>query len=172
MASSIINVAKGLILYEARKYDQSLEQFGKVVELNPAFDAAYYGLALAYEQKGLFKDAIATSRKAIALSRHNPLKITVLAHVYAMSNAKAKAQQQLDKLENLAKQRYVSPFHMALIYAAIDEQDQAFERLQEAYNNKDQWLVLLQVEPRLDRLRSDPRFTHLVRSMKFPLTDK
>ncbi|HEV7902840.1 MAG TPA: hypothetical protein VGO96_03275, partial [Pyrinomonadaceae bacterium] len=75
----------------------------------------------------------------------------------------------LDELNSLRRtHQYVSPFHMALIYAGLNETDQAFDFLDNAYRDKDQWLTLLRIEPRLKVLRDDPRFDALVLKLNLP----
>jgi len=63
----------------------------------------------------------------------------------------------------MAKQRYISPGSIALIYAALGDKDQAFAWLEKADKGRDGILARLKVDPRFDSLRSDPRFADLVR---------
>lgn len=167
--SLIINVVKGVILYEARRYESSLEQFLKTIELDHKFDATYYGLALVYGERGQYHDASVSARKAYRLSLYEPVKKTVMAYIHAMSNEVARATQELRELNELrvARESYVSPFHMALIYAALDKLDQAFECLEEAFKDRDQWLVFLKVEPRLDVLRRYRQFQDMLLRLNF-----
>lgn len=162
--SLIINVVKGVILYEARQYDMSLKQFLETVKLDNKFDATYYGLALVYGKVGKFSEASKAARIAYRLSSYMPVKKTVMAYNHAMSDEVDKAQQELRELNELRtrKNSYVSPFHMALIYAALDKVGQAFECLEEAFKDRDQWLVFLKVEPRLDVLRKYQQFQEML----------
>ena len=85
-----------------------------------------------------------------------------LAHAYAMAK-NPEARKILLELEEAAEQRYVSPYDIATIYAALGEKDQAFAWLEKAYEERSGWLAYLQVNPILDNLRPDPRFASLVR---------
>ena len=67
------------------------------------------------------------------------------------------------QLQETAKQRYVSPYFIALVYVGLREDDQAIAWLQKAYEERHPYLVLMKVEPVFDRLQSDPRFADLVR---------
>jgi tetratricopeptide (TPR) repeat protein len=167
--SLIINVVKGVILYEARRYDSSLKQFLETVELDNKFDATYYGLALVYGKVGKFSEARKAARIAYKLSRYMPVKKTVMAYNHAMSDEVDKAQQELRELNESRTQKnsYISPFHMALIYAALNKVDQAFECLEEAFKDRDQWLVFLKVEPRLDALRKYQQFQEMLLRLNF-----
>ena len=164
--SLIINVTKGIILYEAREYDRSLEQFENTIELNRFYDPIYYGLALTYEQKGMFREAIRAARIAVRLSDHHPMKIMARVHVHAMSKEWSETKKALGELSALLDSEHlISQFHIALVYAALGNKDQALECLWKAREDQDQWLFLAGVEPRLDSLRSESRFAELLLSI-------
>ena len=161
--SLIINSDLGLPYFFARQYEQAIEQWRKTLELDPNFWLVHYALALVYEQKGMYEEAIAESKKALNLFVDSPWVLGGLGHIYAVSGQREKAHQVLDELKERSKQRYVSPFDVALIYAGLEENDEALVWLEKAYEERNQWLSWLKVEPRLDNLRSDPRFINLVR---------
>jgi len=85
------------------------------------------------------------------------------AYVYAVSGQKDRALKVIDELKELSKRRYVSSYHLAMIYIGLRQKDPAFEWLESAYRERSDLLVYLNVEPRLDSLRSDPRFKDLLR---------
>jgi hypothetical protein len=59
--------------------------------------------------------------------------------------------------------RYVSNFPRVLIYAGLGENDRALEWLERAFQEHSSGMVTLKVDPRLDPLRQDARFTNLLR---------
>jgi hypothetical protein len=65
----------------------------------------------------------------------------------------------------MSKQKYVSPYDLAIIYTGLGEKDRAIEQLNKAYEGRSGWIIHLKVEPLFDPLRSDPRFADLVRQM-------
>ena len=71
----------------------------------------------------------------------------------------------LDELTEIAKHRYMPPAYRARVYAGLGEKDEAFVWLGKAYKERSDWLVYLRSDSRLDPLRSDPRFTDLLRRM-------
>jgi hypothetical protein len=83
--------------------------------------------------------------------------------VYAVSGRKADALRVLDELERLSKQRHVSPCLIAFIHAGLGQTDPAFQWLEKAYEERSAWLVYAKVDPKYDNLRSDPRFSNLLR---------
>ena len=68
-------------------------------------------------------------------------------------------------MEQLAKQRYVSNYDRALVWAGLGENDRALAWLERAFQERYAWMVHLKVDPRLDRLRANPRFADLSRRM-------
>ena len=72
----------------------------------------------------------------------------------------------LDDLRALAHRQYVAPFHLAMIYAALGQVDEAFSCLENAYEERSVWLAWLKVEPALEALRADSRFDDLLRRVR------
>ncbi|KPL03963.1 MAG: hypothetical protein AMJ90_02570 [candidate division Zixibacteria bacterium SM23_73_2] len=165
--SLIINTDVGLISYIARMYDRAIEQCRNVIDMDPNFGVAHFVLGLAYEQKEVYEDAIAEFKKGISASGGITVMIGALGHTYGVSGNRDEAQRVLAELKELSKQRYVSPYSIATIYIGLGEKDQAFEWLQKAYEGRSVWLIHLhlKVDPRFDNLRSDPRFTVLLKKI-------
>ena len=155
------------ILLAAGRYDQSIEQTRKALELDPNFWWSYQNLGRAYERKKQFPEAIAALEKARLLDV-NPSTLGYLGYVYAAAGKKSEAQKVLEELKELSKQRYVSPYNIACIYAGLNDKDQAFEYLERAYQERSFFMVLLKTEAVLDSLRPDPRFKDLLKRMNLP----
>ena len=84
--------------------------------------------------------------------------------------AAGKREEALNILRDLQDQRnreYISPYFVALIYAGLGEKERALEWLQKAYEDRSAIMTWLRVEPKLDSLRSDPRFNELERHVGF-----
>jgi tetratricopeptide (TPR) repeat protein len=165
--SLIISWNVGRILIFARQYDQALEQGRKTLELSPTFDWAHEILALAYEQKGMYDEAIAEYEEAWGFTEE---EIDELRQAYAVGNMIGYWQKRLDILERPPKQEAVDLFLSIPIYARVGEKDQAFEWLERAYQEQSLgWFVVdLKVDPMLDPLRDDPRYADLLRRMNLP----
>ena len=158
----------GWVLYQARQYDQAIEQGRKTIHMDPNFFLGHSRLALALALKGVYEEAIAEFQKAITLSAGAPYWIAGLGYTYGLCGKKEQAQKLIDELDELSRQRYVSPFYMAMIYSGLREIDQALRWLDKAFDERAGWLILLKVEPMFDPLRSDPRFADLVRRIGLP----
>ena len=158
--SFISNSHLGWILYLGGRNDEAIAHCKRLLDVDPNFFPARRYLGLAYEQKGLYSEAIDQFQQGVKLSG-SPLMIALLGHAYAVSGRKVEARRILAELDQ-QKQRYVSPYTIATIYAGLGEKDQAFKWLEKAVEDRDIWLMNLKVAPVLTSLRSDPRFERLL----------
>jgi len=166
--SLIINANIALLSYFARSYDQVIEQCRKTLEMDPNFVVAHAWLGQTYLQKGVFHEAIKEFQTAIELSEGSPFYVAMLGHACAVAGDVSEAQKLLDQLKKQSVGAYVSSYSIAEVYVGLGDRDKAFEWLQKAYEERSRALVFLRVEPKLDPLRSDPRFVELVRRIGLP----
>ena len=93
-------------------------------------------------------------------------EIGYLGYFWGRLGQKEEVRTQLEKLDELAsKGRYISPVTRSLVYMGIDDRKQALALLEEAYETRDGWMLLVSVMPAFDPLRDDPRFQDLLRRM-------
>ena len=164
----IMNQTMGFVFFFTRRYDQAIEQFKKALELDPSFAQAQSVLGLTYVYKSMPEAAIAASRKAVEMSQGATYYLAILGVVYAEAGYWDEAQKILEQLQELSTQRYVTPYLVARIYAALDKKDEALRWLETAYGERAVFMILLRTDLRFDELRSDPRFQDLLRRMNFP----
>ena len=158
-----INTSWGWRLHFARRYDEAIAQYRKTLEMDPNFAQARLRLGEAYEQKGMYQQALAEFQKARQLD-DLPEVSAGLGHALAKSGRRGQAEKELDQLKELSKRSYVSPYHVALIYTGLGDKDRAFEWLWKACEDGSNVLTArIKLEPRFDSLRSDPRFLDLLR---------
>jgi len=153
--------------YIARQFDQSVAQARKALEMFPNFFVPYMALGAALVEKGDYSTGIAELEKAKAMEP-TPLVIGQLGYAYAKSGRKDEARKLLAELKEQSKRRYVASYWIAVIYVGLNEKDEAFASLEKAYQEHSWWLVWIKMEPKMDGLRSDPRFTDLMRRIGFP----
>ncbi len=166
--SLIINAVNGQTLLRAGRDDLAIEQLRKTLEIDSNFAQAHIVLGMAYLRKGAFAEAIAEFQRATTLSPNITQYKGGLGHAYARAGKSAEARKLLSELKEQSKRRYVSGCDFAAIYAGLGEKDQAFALLEKAYEQRDARLVLVNVEPLFDPLRSEPRFQDLLRRLRFP----
>jgi TolB-like protein/DNA-binding winged helix-turn-helix (wHTH) protein/Flp pilus assembly protein TadD len=162
--SSVVLYRAGRVQFQARHYDKAIEYFNRILELNPNAPLGLYGLGLVYEAQGKYDKAI------LYLGKQNFQQGFDLAAAYAASGQKDVARTMLaDNIRRLTQQKlYVRPGWVAEVYAALGDNDEAMLWLEQAYRERDIWMVLLKVWPAFDPLRSDPRFQELLHRMNFP----
>jgi serine/threonine-protein kinase len=161
--SLIINNDLGQVYYFARRYDEAIVQLRKTVEMDPDFVIAHFFLALAYGQKLMFDEALREAREAMNLvGESDTLILTQLGIIHSYSGNEDDARRILGRLIELADEKYVSPFRVALIYMGLGEIDRAFEWLEKAYEERDHWIETLKVNPALDTIRADDRYNSLL----------
>ncbi|HEY2961609.1 MAG TPA: winged helix-turn-helix domain-containing protein [Pyrinomonadaceae bacterium] len=151
----------GWIYYLSGKNDEAIEQCRKILEIDPSSFPARRYLGLAYEGKGMYAEAISEFQTGLKLSG-SPLMLALLGHAYAVAGKRAEAQQVLNDLQQLQSQRYVSPYTVAVIYAGLGDQEQAFKWLDKAVEERDIWLMNLKVDPVFAKLRSQRKFTDIL----------
>jgi TolB-like protein/DNA-binding winged helix-turn-helix (wHTH) protein/Tfp pilus assembly protein PilF len=158
--SLVISADMADALLIARRYDESMQQSQKTLEMDHNFALAHYQLAQALVQKRMYNEAIAELQRAITLSVDNSTFASNLAFAYAVSGKKDEAVRILNDLKNRDPNFSNFP-EIALIYAGLDEKDQAMIWLEKAYQERFNPSILKR--PAFDTLRSDPRFQDLVR---------
>jgi TolB-like protein/Flp pilus assembly protein TadD len=158
-----INTDLGQSFFFAGQYDRAIEQSLKTLEMDQRFVRAQIILGAAYEQKRMYREAIAALEAARAVAGANSLATGGLGHAYAVAGKRELALEVLEGLKKLSAEHYVSAYNIAIIYAGLDEGESALAWLDRAFENRDVWLVWLGVNPRFARLRRDARFTELLR---------
>jgi serine/threonine protein kinase/tetratricopeptide (TPR) repeat protein len=162
----------GEFLYFARRNAEAIEQSQKTLEMDPNFLASRLNLGRAFEQEKMFEEAERQFLKARQTAGESIDALAALGHTYAVSGNTGAAVEVLAQLNVLSNERYVSPYEIALIHAALGEIDEAFRWLDKAYDECVEWIIYTNVDPRLDPLRSDPRFRDLLRRLGFALNNQ
>ncbi|PYS72848.1 MAG: hypothetical protein DMF73_07210, partial [Acidobacteria bacterium] len=164
----VMNVHLGWHYIYAHQYDLAIEQFRKTLEIDPNYGLTHWYLGQAYALKGMYAESETELRKAKYLLQQNVAVEADIGYAYAASGKGGEAKKAIDELKQSSKQRYVSPYYIALIHTGLGEKDLAFEWLENGYKERSDLLIYLKVDPRLDSLRSDARFAELVRRVGLP----
>lgn len=155
--SLAINTDLGLVLYLARRYDEAIQQYRSTMELDPGFPDARVGLLMAYNEVGMFHQPVSEFlRSPETFSRDIASR---LEEAYLQSGVKGYWRAYLELAETPGNDVACSPYVRARLYAEIGDESLALEWLDKAYAERDGGLSLLKVDPGLDSLRTEPRFT-------------
>jgi tetratricopeptide (TPR) repeat protein len=153
----------GISFFHGGQYDKATEQFTKALDLDSNFSLAHSSLGWAFEKQGMYEEAIVEFQKAASLD-DAPWILTCLGNAYGRAGRKSEAHQVLKELTERAKGKYIAPYDMAVMYAGLGDDEQAFMSLEKAFEERSSLMVWwIQIDPMLDSIRSLPRFADLLR---------
>jgi tetratricopeptide (TPR) repeat protein len=145
--------------------DRAIEQFEKVVNLEPSFAFAHYALGDAYTQKKKYDRAFTEFNRAVELGGRSVNHVAVLGYAYGRSGQIERAKEHLDELTARAAEGYVSAMWMALVHLGLSDLERVFHWLDRAFDERDGSLILIAAAVEFDPVREDPRFRSLLRRM-------
>ncbi len=167
--STRFNLNRARLLFFMREYDRAIDQFHKTLELDRNFAPAHEWLGNAYEQKGMYTEAVAAWSKALTL-RGEAEQAAILERAYAASGfeqaVRALAQQRLERVQERTKRgEYVAAFEYLTAYTRMGDKEQAFAWLAKVVEERNGFALEIEINPIYDSLRDDPRFQGLLRRM-------
>ena len=166
--SALPNAALSWAYWFARQFDHLLAHARTKVELHADVPYIHWAVAMGNLEIGNFNAAISSMHLAVETSGGATLFLAILSETHAVAGHRDDALAILHRLQEGSSQRYVTPYMLGRIYAALGETDQAFRWLEAAFEKRAPWMVLLKRDPRLDSLRPDPRYQALVSRMNYP----
>ncbi len=162
----VINIHMAWHYQFSRQYAQAIEQCWKTSELHAnSFWPAYF-FGLAYEQQGHVDRAVEEFRTSVRMSGDVTFATAALGHLYGTSGKTDAARAVYQQLRTRAEQAYVPAYDIALVCTGLGWHDQALDYLARARLERSGWMTYLNVDPRLDPLRSDTRFVDMLRHMR------
>jgi serine/threonine-protein kinase len=164
--SLIIQTWVGLRHYFAGKYEDAIAEYLKAVELDSDFAPAHWHLGWAYEQTGRFAEGVSEAERALAIDEGNLLYAASLGRAYALAGRKTEARAMLARLAQASTDRHVSAYHVAVIHIALGDTNAGLDWLERAHEEQSPWIGYLGADPRVDPVRSHPRFESLLRKTR------
>jgi TolB-like protein/DNA-binding winged helix-turn-helix (wHTH) protein/Flp pilus assembly protein TadD len=152
----------GRISYLARRYDEALAALGEAAQMNPNAMVVYNWMSWASERKGMIAESVEMDLKDEAANGASPEKLARLRKAFERSGIRGYLKQ---KLQLTVEGAYVA----AKINARLGNRGEACRLLEKAYEQRSGFLLMLNVDPELDELHSDPRFQALVRRLNLTL---
>ena len=160
------NALEGQFMIHAGQTDEALERLQKTLELDQNHWLANIYTVSAYIEKEMYAEAIEQARRAGDVydsTRANAF----LGYALAKSGREREARAELEKLLRLAKETYVSPYNVAMIYNGLGDREETLRWLERGYEQRDPRITFLKVEPKWNNLRGEPRFAEIMRQMNF-----
>ena len=151
----------GWALYYARRFEEAVEQFRRAVELESHWDQLYFGLGLTLAVAERHAEALAALRNLPQLAPDNPLNQALYVYGLGRAGHVHEATDELEKL--LTRHAYIPRWFMSIVWVGLGDHDRAFTALEDAFRDCEPCLVSLKVDPVFDPLRSDTRFSAMIR---------
>jgi TolB-like protein/Tfp pilus assembly protein PilF len=162
-AAAAVSHVLAVQLYLARFFDQAVRQCELTLELDPNYEPAYPVLGQVYSLTGRYERAMDEFERSLAVTQRSTWVLALLGYARARSGARSGAMDIIEELRATSESSFVPAICFALVYAGLEDADQAFTWLTRACDERHNRLAYLKVEALWDPLRSDSRFTELLR---------
>jgi TolB-like protein/tetratricopeptide (TPR) repeat protein len=152
----------------SKRHEEAARVFQGLTKSDPDFILGWEGLAEALAAQGNYEEAVRLLRPDMVFANLDYLRaFGQLGFLYGRMGRRADALAVLERLDQLeADGRYVPPWFRAMVYAGLDEKDEALAWLERGYDNRDHWLIWLGTDRHLwGNLLSTPQFNDLLRRM-------
>ena len=166
--SGLIAAMEGQMLLHAGRTDEAIARLRDAIELDPRSRVAHLFAARAYIEQGLFDAAAAEAEAARLLTPTNTQAAALEVCANARRGKRREAETVRGRLAQLSRERYVSPYHVAIACNGLNDASEAIAWLQRAFQERDPMMVFLNVEPTWKNLHGEPRFRTLLKKMRFP----
>jgi TolB-like protein/Tfp pilus assembly protein PilF len=153
----------GWILFQSHRYDEAIRELRSVLAVQPDDAGALWYLGFVLIASDQAADAVPVLEKALSVSNRSPGVTGVLIRAYNHAGRRDDAMRLLAELKTRRKTGYVPAGAFVNAYLGLNENDQAFEWLEEAYKEQSNILQFLKGHPYFDPIRGDPRFADLLR---------
>lgn len=159
--SLVINTNLGWMLNSAGRHDEAIEHLTRTIALAPDYPQARTRIAEALSNAGRYDEALVHVNEAVRLTNRSPNTLGQLAKTYAKLGRRVEAQLILDEVLAVARNRYVPPASLFLLYEAFGEIDTALDWLERCYEERSNFMAYIGHSSWFT-LRSNPRFQSMV----------
>jgi serine/threonine-protein kinase len=146
------------------RYDEGLEESQTTVRLDGKNWWGYYWRGVAYSEKGMHEEAIASLETAAKID-DSPLIRGVLAYSLARAGRRADAQHVIDELILASKTKFVSQSTIAMGYGGLGDKNKAFQWVEKSLESHDEAIFWIYKHPMFSPLRDDPRYKELLKKL-------
>jgi serine/threonine protein kinase/tetratricopeptide (TPR) repeat protein len=152
-------------LLRAGRYPEALEQALRSVEFDPQYARGRATLAWAYIKNDRLDEGIAELEQSVALAPEDTMLLGQLGEAYAVAGRSAEARDMQRRLEELSRQRYVSPYHFAYVPAGLGDAETTIDWLEKASQERAGGIYGIKGSFLFADLRAHPRFQALLKRM-------
>ena len=162
--SLIVNRMYGEHLFYTRRYDEAAEHLKKTIEIDPQFYTAHASLAYVYQAQGKYSEAaeeFAKTHEAIGEIEN----AAAMREIFLRNGWSG----FLRYMTGEKRPKTLPMFNVAIFMAELGDNDAAFTVLNDVNEDRNYLINWINIDPRLDRVRDDPRFGELLRKMNLEL---
>jgi Flp pilus assembly protein TadD len=149
----------------AGQFDQAVSNSLKALDLDRNFHGARRQLGFCHLLSGKTTEALAEFQTLVQWMPDSPVDQANLGWAYGLTGRRAEALQVLAVLEEMTRNRYVSPCQRALVHVGLAQTADALREVKQACQEHDGWIFMLMVDPMLAPLRNEPDFRVLLKKL-------
>ncbi|MFN0124900.1 MAG: protein kinase domain-containing protein [Blastocatellia bacterium] len=164
--SPALHAMMAFMFHNARRPTEAMSCCRRSLEIEPQYFLALQSRAWLLPFAGAAPEAIQDARRAVDITARAPLSLWVLAHTLAIAGQHAEARQILAEMRALAEKRFIPHYYFSRIYTALGEYDKALDSLARSLDGYESWALEMPVDPHLEPLRANPRFTALLTRLR------
>jgi serine/threonine-protein kinase len=165
--SPIIPEGAAFLYTLARRYDDALTAFARLIETHPSFHKGYSSSGRALLLQGKPREAIAMLEQGIAQAGRIPSIVGALGEAHGRLGNHAQARCILGELKALAARQPVYSVAYAIVHLGLGEKEAALDHLERGVSLHELQMAALNIHPVFDDLRGEPRFRELIRRTGF-----
>ena len=143
--------------------DSAARECQRMMDLDPNFWAAHQTMGILLIKQGRYPEALAEAQKSAQLAGRSNASLALLGHVYARLGQRSEADLIIKELEKRYAGKFADGRDLVVVYAGLDDKDKAFGWLEKAFADRSVFIVFLKLEPLMQPLHSDPRWSALER---------
>lgn len=151
-------------LHYSGRNEDARQELENILKLDSNFPLAHFWMGRVLSSEANCSGALSELETASSSSLRDwqPV-IAAHGHIAGKCGQPSRAIEDLRRFDAIARNRFVTSYGYALIYAGLGDKEEALIWLRKAVEERSHWLVWIQVDPRFDTLRSDTRFQQIVR---------
>jgi TolB-like protein len=161
--SLAVHVNAGWVYYVAHRNEQAVQEWRKILDIDPQFTVTHSSIWIAYVKQAEMGGVPSPPSSGDV----DALQLAAFAGRQAVTGNRGEAERLLLRLDSISKRHYVCPYEMATAHAILGNKDKALDWLSRGLKERSGCMPDLKVDPRLDSLRSDPRFEYFLRRVGF-----
>jgi TolB-like protein/Tfp pilus assembly protein PilF len=166
--SVAITATNAWVYHYSHRQDEAERLLRQALRTDSTFEIGRFYLGRVLQAKGELDSAGAEYGRLAAPTQQLIPTIAALGYLYGLEGRRSDALAILRRLDSLSRTRYVTPYSIALVHAALGRPDSAFAWLDRAVRERAHWLVWLRRDPRWERFRGDSRFVELANRLRLP----